>query len=307
MQEAKKPHDVLTQDIDALAHHLSTVSGMHVGIHDPERTTMVSGGDTVNNLCKFCSACSLRFSDRCRCDDRTFLNRALKEKKPITYRCHLGLTEMILPIIDEDAVVGVLFLGQVRITPDETMTEDAVFARLHAMDPAVFGDDCREALSEAYRGTCSMSEELFRSYCSLADYSASGVYVSNWLSRRTGTTEQHLRQYLQTRIDPVHIPLSELSVEKIAQDLYVSYSQLNRLSRRCFGVPLKQHILQIKIDAASQLLLRNETLSVRDIAAHIGIDNPFYFSRLFAERMGISCTAYRTLNGTSSAQGHHSS
>ncbi len=306
MQEAKKQHDGLTQDIDALAHHLSAVSGMHVGIHDPDRTTMISGGDSVNNLCKFCSARSTLFSEHCRCDDRNFLKRALTEQQPITYRCHLGLTEAILPIIDEDAVVGVLFLGQVRITPDHTMTDDAVYARLHDMDPDAFGEDIRESLTEAYRGTCSMSKEQFRSFCSLADYAARGVYVSNWLSRRIGTTEQHLQQYLQTRIDPVHIPLSELSVEKIAQDLYISYSQLNRLSRRCFGVPLKQHILQRKIDAASQLLLRDETLSVRDIAAHIGIDNPFYFSRLFTERMGLSCTAYRSLYGKESDTEHHS-
>ena len=182
MQEAKKQHDGLTQDIDALAHHLSAVSGMHVGIHDPDRTTMISGGDSVNNLCKFCSARSTLFSEHCRCDDRNFLKRALTEQQPITYRCHLGLTEAILPIIDEDAVVGVLFLGQVRITPDHTMTDDAVYARLHDMDPDAFGEDIRESLTEAYRGTCSMSKEQFRSFCSLADYAARGVYVSNWLS-----------------------------------------------------------------------------------------------------------------------------
>lgn len=297
MREINKQYDTLAEDIRALTKHLASASGMHVGIHDPERTTMISGGDSVSNLCSFCSRRSRRFGEQCHCDDRTFLQRALTEKQPITYRCHLGLTEMILPILDGDTVVGVLFLGQTRITPDDTMSEDAVFARLKADDPDNFGDDIRPALSDAYRSTCFMSEERFRSFCALADFSARGVYVNHWLSRRTGTTEQHLRQYLQTRMDPIHISLSAISVENIARDLYISYSQLNRLSRRCFGVPLKQYILQLKTDAGAQMLLRYESLSVRDVAAMVGIDNPCYFSRIFAERIGCSCTAYRAQHG----------
>ena len=39
--------------------------------------------------------------------------------------------------------------------------------------------------------------------------------------------------------------------------------------------------------------IKSKDMSVAEIAYTVGIENPHYFSRIFSERMGVSCTEYR--------------
>ena len=58
-------------------------------------------------------------------------------------------------------------------------------------------------------------------------------------------------------------------------------------------MPLKQYALTLKIKTAARLLSEHHDMSVSEIAATVGIYNTHYFSRIFSEKMGISCTEYR--------------
>ena len=285
-------YDHLLHDAQTLARDLHTVSGLHVGIHDPHRTHTVSAGDNISNLCAVCSKMCAAFGKQCHCDDRTFLAQAEHKQKPIVYQCHLGLTEVILPIVEEDMTAGVIFLGQVRIPSPQT-TFDAIMERLRTLDAESFSESRRPMLLAAYENTCCLSQEKLDGFIALATLAAKGIYVNRWLKFNAVTTEQHFRHYVSEHLDLVHLPLSAFSVERVAHDLNISYSQLNRISTAVFGMPLKQYVLQNKIDASCHLLRKYPTQTVREIAAMVGIENPHYFSRLFSERMGCSCTEYR--------------
>jgi transcriptional regulator GlxA family with amidase domain len=44
----------------------------------------------------------------------------------------------------------------------------------------------------------------------------------------------------------------------------------------------------------SAFLLRTTTLAVREVAAQVGFEDPFHFSRFFKRQMGVSPREYRT-------------
>lgn len=274
------------------ARDLHIVSGLHVGIHDLRQTHFVSAGDNVCNICKYCKKRSALFENRCICSDKDFLNLAASKQKSMVYLCHLGLVEAIIPIVDGDTTVGVIFLGQAR-TVDRSPSFDEMFLRLQQIDPMNFSEENKEEIRIAYDKTVSITAKKLDSLISLSEFIAQSIYVNRWLNIQSVTTEQNFRHYMRDGIDIIHIPLSSFSVEKIADELNISYSQLNRLSREYLGLPLKQHVLKTKISAAARLLSEHPDMSVGDVAASVGIENIHYFSRIFSERMGVSCTEYR--------------
>ena len=197
-------------------------------------------------------------------------------------------------IVENGVTIGVIDFGMFFIQPDPSLTFDAIFHRLTARYPDAFAEDCREEMLEAYNNTCSMSEEQFRCYITLVRCAARGMYLNTLFSAGDNTPTSRLRNYTRL-LQPERIPLSSFSVASVAEELNFSQAHLARLSNEVFGMPLKQHILQMKIDYAKKLLLKEPNLSVRDIAQKVGIDNPHYLSRIFRQKTGYTCQEYRSV------------
>lgn len=84
----------------------------------------------------------------------------------------------------------------------------------------------------------------------------------------------------------------DISVEAVAAHVGVSRSYLHRAFRSVFGCAPGAYLTDYRLDRASQLL-RHSGLSVGAVAASVGFADPFYFSRLFRRRMGMSPSDYR--------------
>ena len=281
----------LHQSVQLLAEYLHTASGMHVGIHDFERRYEVAAGDDCENLCRFCRRTCTSFVNKCFCCDDESLAQVYRTGQRLIYRCHMGLTEVILPVTDEDQLLGVLFLGQVRIIPDESLSFENLYARLAAQYPEEICEENKPALKAAYENTAVMTQEKLESFIGLTVIAEKGTRVDHWLNHFKLTTKAIVRQYLEY-YDLVHIPLAEFSVAAIAKQLNISYSQLNRISAELFGQPLKQYVLEVKVTAAADMLREHPELSVAGVASRVGIDNANYFSKVFQKRMGCRCSEY---------------
>ncbi len=68
----------------------------------------------------------------------------------------------------------------------------------------------------------------------------------------------------------------------------------NNLFRGSYGLTPTQYVISLRMNTAASLL-KNEMLTVSEIALLVGYDDLFYFSRLFKKHFGISPTKYRAL------------
>lgn len=80
----------------------------------------------------------------------------------------------------------------------------------------------------------------------------------------------------------------------IADDLKISERTLVREFKRIFNMPPSKMISTIRMDIAARLLV-NTDRTVSDIAAFIGYESPFSFSRLFKKYVGVSPEHYRNM------------
>jgi transcriptional regulator GlxA family with amidase domain len=92
--------------------------------------------------------------------------------------------------------------------------------------------------------------------------------------------------YMQTHLH------EEITLAGLANITRFSTSHLYRLfkSSTCYA-PI-DFFLRIKIHAAAQDIYFS-TLPIKDIAISYGIEDPYYFSRLFKKIIGISPKTYR--------------
>lgn len=87
----------------------------------------------------------------------------------------------------------------------------------------------------------------------------------------------------------------KLTVKDLAVEFSYSISQFQNLFRKKTGIPPIDYFIQLKMQKACQLLAFSD-LRIKTIAADIGYQDPYYFSRIFHKVMGISPLMYRRIN-----------
>ncbi|MBJ6360382.1 helix-turn-helix domain-containing protein [Paenibacillus sp. GCM10012307] len=85
-----------------------------------------------------------------------------------------------------------------------------------------------------------------------------------------------------------------ITLADLASHLGLSKPYLTYLFNKEAGFPPIDYFLRMKMQRASQLL-DTTNLSVKEIAAAVGLFDPYYFSRLFKKMTGCSPTRYRSI------------
>jgi len=87
-------------------------------------------------------------------------------------------------------------------------------------------------------------------------------------------------------------PMRDWKVTELAAIGKVSYSGLRALFQRSGQGTIHEHIQRARLDRA-RLLLADERLSVKDVAAQLSFSSEFYFSHFFRHRTGLSPSEFR--------------
>jgi AraC-like DNA-binding protein len=83
-----------------------------------------------------------------------------------------------------------------------------------------------------------------------------------------------------------------LSMHELAAISNLSVETFRKRFERETGMAPTQYIIRQRMKRA-KVLMEDEAHSLADIALRVGIENPYYFSRLFHKQEGVSPSAYR--------------
>jgi AraC-like DNA-binding protein len=114
--------------------------------------------------------------------------------------------------------------------------------------------------------------------------------LSTWEAAQTPAfaTYQRCRQYIEANY-PVTTSLGQ-----IARHCHVDSAYLCRLFRRYDHQTPYQFLMRLKMNLAA-VRLQNPGVLVKQVAAELGFDDPFHFSRAFKNVLGLSPETFRRL------------
>ncbi len=78
-----------------------------------------------------------------------------------------------------------------------------------------------------------------------------------------------------------------INMEDLVAEFPISYSKFRKSFKRLTGKSPNQYHLDLRLDKAQELL-RTTRLSITEVGYQTGFDSPFYFSRLFKKKFGLS-------------------
>ncbi len=84
----------------------------------------------------------------------------------------------------------------------------------------------------------------------------------------------------------------DITLEDVSREVFVSPYYLSKLFKDITGSNYIEYITNKRVNAAKKLL-KNESLSIKEICAKVGYGDPNYFSRLFKKVEGVTPTEYR--------------
>jgi AraC-like DNA-binding protein len=88
-----------------------------------------------------------------------------------------------------------------------------------------------------------------------------------------------------------------IQVRDVAAQVHLSERHLARLFARETGRSILEYLTDLRIEAASQLLL-DETLPIKQVARQVGYPDAHYFTTLFGKHTGLTPGVYRQRRGT---------
>jgi len=91
------------------------------------------------------------------------------------------------------------------------------------------------------------------------------------------------------------VAMTEIDFVALAARFGISPATLRRRLIAAYGVSPKAYQLRLRFDRAKELLALGD-LSVEAVAAEVGFDDAYYFSRLFRQREGMPPSRFRAAN-----------
>ena len=106
------------------------------------------------------------------------------------------------------------------------------------------------------------------------------------LKDRSRSTVKKLINYLESNVS------NQLRIDDIEVYIGLNYDYMNRLFKSQTNHTIKNYFNLLRIQHAQKLILEG-TKTFAEIAEHIGIEDPFYFSKFFKERTGLTPSQYK--------------
>lgn len=213
-------------------------------------------------------------------------------------QCHLGLTDLVYPLVFAQRCLGVFYYGSVIVegTEEEAQRRIANFCDRLKMDPAPYLLELKR-VPRVSAGTLAQCRENLETLADIAAklVEACGLPVDRYHTESGAQfmSNHRMPTLVQRAVHYIHQYYSEpVSLSTVAAHLKCNSDYLSRVLNFHLNVGFSEYLLRVRIDHARSLL-RTDRYTVGEVGFMVGFNDHSYFGKIFKKRVGMTPIEYR--------------
>ncbi|MCX5642238.1 MAG: PocR ligand-binding domain-containing protein [Candidatus Omnitrophica bacterium] len=235
----------------------------------------------------FCRLISQSVSGRIACKkcDLGAIKRCVETKKPLAYVCHLGLTDIAVPLVIRGEVVGVLCSGQfLSFQPAEKEFQKITNRLIKLGVNLSKAEKCYGAIPAVKK---ERAETIIDLIAIVTEYI---IEAERKIFNLTDVLHKDKIRQAQEFIFRHY--KEKISLKETADAVHLSPFRLAHLFQEKRRTSFTRYLNSLRIEE-SKLLLSGTNLKVVEVAVRSGFSSLSYFNRFFRNEAGLSPREYR--------------
>lgn len=270
------------QKLNGLIESFYNLTGIKVAVYDTNFSEVLAYPEKNSHFCEMIHNNKISCNE-CANSTQRLCAKCARENKVIIEKCHVGLTEVISPLVNGVTVIGYIMFGQITNQPDRRQFVESVTNR------------CREygLVSNSLKNT--LSEVLYYSDKQISDASkildaiAKYIVFDRLVYPIETAVAYEITEYIRRNLD------KRLTVDDLCKKYYLSRNVIYKITKAYMPDGISRFIRQERISKASMMLAETNK-SNWEIACETGFSDVDYFLRIFKKEKGMSVSAYRKIH-----------
>lgn len=215
--------------------------------------------------------------------DETSIDKCKKTLQPTLITCPNGITKVYFPLKENNYIFGYVKLSRYLLKRDDDKYEQLVrsASKKYALD--------FDSYWNIFNSIPTIDESTLSNIVRLVEICIENMLFKEILSKRHTSLAYMINSYISQNLN------SELSTPLLCEKFHISKTTLYNISLKSFGTSIMQHIENLRILQAKDLLL-NAEFTISEIAYNCGFIDGNYFSKRFKQITGLSPSEFRKLN-----------
>lgn len=215
---------------------------------------------------------------KCLASDKAGCLACANSKELNIYRCHMGLVEAVIPILDGGEILGYVMFGQI-LKSDTCDIERRRLKRTFANWPYRSIDSVVDEIP-------TRSEEELNAAATILQALTTYVLFNRWVAPKKYDFIRRLDTYIEENLG------GPISVDDICLSFGIARTRLYSIATDYLGCGIAEYIRKKRIFHAKEFLEKTE-LPISQIVYDTGFCDYSHFSRVFKEETGVTAREYR--------------
>ena len=268
---------IFQEDAQRIFNHFTQLLGIKITFFTADFVEVRTGANRGH--CKYCRLLrtNLKCDPLCRKLDREKQIEALNAKKLLSYQCHGGMMEAILPVFTVDKLVGYIMIGQFRTN------KNCPAKYRNQWNKKYNNDQLHKAFLEAPYFPKKNLRDIFGMFELIVD----SIVTHHLIATKTTNSVQKLISYIDQN------PQTDLTLSQAADMMHRSPSSISHEFKRATGVNFKKYLISKKLEKADELMSSQKNLKIHEIALKVGYSDPYLFSRIYKKHRQYSPSQFK--------------
>lgn len=250
------------------------LTGFRIALFDAEFQEILAYPNRLSTFCKLVRA-DEELQNICKQSDCVAFYHSKKSGESLCYKCHMGMTEMIVPIKTTHGIIGYVMTGQIYESGSKSDEWAAIAEYLKGKTV-----DLQE-LKRVYPTKQRLSKKQVASAFNMLQLMTCYLYQNEKVVANKNTFAYKLDRFILDNV------AEDIDVNMLCREFNYQKTTFYKITNELYGLSIMKHVSQLRIQMAKHLL-SNTDLPIAIIATKVGIGDYNYFSKVFKKE--AKCT-----------------